>query len=92
MNKSIKEIADILDHAALNSQTTQQVSLSQAISLEESYEIQKVSLENRLARGEKLTGYKLGFTSKAKMEQMGVHDIIWGRLTDGMQYESGQAA
>lgn len=91
MNKSIKEIADTLDSAALNSQTTQQVSLNQTISLDDAYEIQKMSLENRYARGEKLTGYKLGFTSKAKMEQMGVHDIIWGRLTDGMQYESGQA-
>ena len=27
----------------------------------------------------------MGFTSKAKMEQMGVHDMIWGRLTDKMQ-------
>lgn len=90
MNKSIKEIADTLDNAALQSKTTQQVSLTQTITLEESYQIQKVSLENRFARGEKLTGYKLGFTSKAKMEQMGVHDIIWGRLTDAMQYQSGQ--
>lgn len=91
MNKSIKEIADTLDRAALNSNTTQQVSLGQTISLEDSYKIQQLSLDNRYARGEKLTGYKLGFTSKAKMEQMGVHDIIWGRLTDAMQYQSGQA-
>jgi 2-oxo-3-hexenedioate decarboxylase len=31
----------------------------------------------------------MGFTSKAKMEQMGVHDMIWGRLTDEMQYQNG---
>jgi 2-oxo-3-hexenedioate decarboxylase len=41
-----------------------------------------------LERGEKKVGFKLGFTSKAKMEQMGVHSIIWGRLTDQMKIVS----
>jgi 2-oxo-3-hexenedioate decarboxylase len=31
----------------------------------------------------------MGFTSRAKMVQMGVHDMIWGRLTDGMALEDG---
>jgi len=26
----------------------------------------------------------MGFTSEAKMQQMGVHDLIWGRLTSAM--------
>jgi len=38
-----------------------------------------------------LVGYKLGFTSKAKMEQMGVHEIIWGHLTNAMdQSQNGE--
>jgi 2-oxo-3-hexenedioate decarboxylase len=32
---------------------------------------------------------KLGFTSRAKMQQMGVADLIWGRLTDGMLIDEG---
>ena len=36
------------------------------------------------ARGEKQVGIKMGFTSRDKMVQMGVHDMIWGRLTDAM--------
>ncbi len=80
----LKEIAKILDNAALEATPTRQVSLDTPVSLEDAYTIQKHSIERRLNRGENLTGYKLGFTSKAKMEQMGVHELIWGRLTDQM--------
>jgi 2-oxo-3-hexenedioate decarboxylase len=31
----------------------------------------------------------MGFTSRAKMVQMGVHDLIWGRLTDAMAEREG---
>lgn len=33
----------------------------------------------------------MGFTSRAKMVQMGLSDVIWGRLTSGMQIEEGAA-
>ena len=79
MKRSIQEIGHILDQAAEAASVTKQISLSQAINLEEAYKIQEISIDRRLRRGEALTGYKLGFTSKAKMEQMGVHDLIWGR-------------
>jgi len=45
----------------------------------------------RYLRGEKSIGIKLGFTSKAKMEQMGVHDLIWGQLTSAMQHAAGSS-
>ena len=31
----------------------------------------------------------MGFTSRAKMVQMGIDDVIWGRLTSGIQVEEG---
>lgn len=85
MQQDLKNIATVLDQAAKTAKATQQVSQRQPISLDDAYAIQALSIQHRLDRGEKLTGYKLGFTSRAKMEQMGVHDIIWGRLTDQMQ-------
>ena len=91
MKRSIQEIGNILDQAAHSATVTQQISLSQQIDLKEAYEIQEISIDRRLERGESLTGYKLGFTSKAKMEQMGVHDLIWGRLTDNMHYKNGDS-
>ena len=31
----------------------------------------------------------MGLTSRAKMQQMGVSEVIWGRLTDAMRLEEG---
>lgn len=83
------KIAETLDQASFNAKATEQISNNQAINLEEAYAIQSISLGRRYIRGEQLLGLKLGFTSKAKMEQMGVHDMIWGRLTDKMFYKNG---
>lgn len=86
MKEYVQSIAKTLDIAAKEATAVPQVSLTQTIDLQDAYDIQEQSIHHRLTRGEKLLGYKLGFTSKAKMEQMGVHEIIWGRLTDKMQY------
>lgn len=88
MNKS--EIAKSLDRAAFNTKAIDQISNQFDFTEEEAYEIQKLAIEERLARGEKFVGLKLGFTSYAKMEQMGVHDMIWGRLTDSMWLKNGE--
>src|SRR6266704_1146648 len=42
---------------------------------------------------ERRAGDKPGFTSRAKMAQMGLGKVIWGRLTDAMVVaDGGQAA
>ena len=41
-------------------------------------------LRRRLARGESLVGVKLGLTSKAKQERMGVDTPLVAWLTDAM--------
>jgi 2-oxo-3-hexenedioate decarboxylase len=84
-----QELAIALDIAAKNAKAVAQISSSQAITLDDAYDIQAFSIAQRCERGEKLIGLKLGFTSKAKMEQMGVHDMIWGRLTSDMQFQNG---
>jgi len=81
---NLKNLAKIVDEAALNAKPVAQLSLENQFSEKEAYEIQAHSIARRKNRGEKIVGIKLGFTSKAKMEQMGVHDMIWGRLTDKM--------
>lgn len=85
---NIQDLAKTLDDAAKNAQPVAQISLKNTFSETEAYAIQAASLARRYERGEKLIGLKMGFTSKAKMEQMGVHDMIWGRLTDKMLYEN----
>lgn len=78
------EIALKLDEAARKCKPIAQLAATENITLEEAYNIQRLSINKRIERGEKTTGFKLGFTSRAKMEQMGVHDLIWGILTDKM--------
>ena len=83
--ESLTRIAQILDDAANHSKPVQQVSTEAQFDLGQAYQIQALSIDRRIRRGEQICGYKLGFTSKAKMEQMGVHELIWGRLTDAME-------
>jgi 2-oxo-3-hexenedioate decarboxylase len=54
------------------------------------YRIQAETLRRRLARGEQITGVKLGLTSKAKQERMGVSTPLVAWLTDAMVLEEGQ--
>lgn len=89
MKQLIKQLGKELDTAAKDSKIVAQLSNKHSISLSDAYSIQKESIDRRFARGEKLSGVKLGFTSKAKMKQMGVHDLIWGRLTDVMEIKNG---
>lgn len=83
------DLAKKLDQAAADATSIAQLSSTTQLSLDDAYKVQKISIEQRLNRGEKLVGYKMGFTSKAKMIQMGVDDLIWGRLTDAMMIQDG---
>jgi len=80
------KIAQLLDTAAVDAEAIEQISKTKPIDLDQAYAIQGLSIAMRYKRLENFVGVKLGFTSKAKMAQMGVDDLIWGRLTDRMQY------
>jgi 2-oxo-3-hexenedioate decarboxylase len=87
--KSIAEYAELLDEAARLGNEVPQFDTENKLSLEDAYAIQKASIDRRLNRGQRRVGVKMGFTSRAKMIQMGLSDVIWGRLTDAMQVEEG---
>jgi 2-oxo-3-hexenedioate decarboxylase len=80
-------IAERLDEAQRTAHATAQ--LADPLSLEDAYAVQQASLARRYARGERRVGIKMGFTSRAKMAQMGIDEMIWGRLTDAMIVEDG---
>jgi len=84
-----EEIITRLDDAARYAREVPQLDTDNKLSLPEAYEIQRASISRRLERGERRVGIKMGFTSRAKMIQMGLSDVIWGRLTDAMQLEEG---
>ena len=80
-------IAERLDDAARHARATAQ--LDEPLTLKDAYKVQAASLSRRYARGERRVGIKMGFTSRAKMAQMGIDEMIWGRLTDAMMIEDG---
>ena len=55
------------------------------LTVEDGYRIQAQGLTLRVKRAEKVIGLKMGLTSKAKREQMGLHSPVYGVLTDAMQ-------
>lgn len=89
MNIDTKQFAHRLDDAARYAESVDQLSVTAPLSLAQAYEIQRASIARRYERGEKPVGVKLGFTSRAKMQQMGVDALIWGLLTDAMLEEEG---
>ncbi|KOF55113.1 hypothetical protein AD428_02715 [Achromobacter sp. DMS1] len=83
----LNEIAAILDDAACSRQAIEQLGLQ--IGIANAYKAQALSIARRIARGERKVGVKMGLTSKAKMQQVNLKDVLWGRLTDGMLMENG---
>lgn len=60
-----------------------------AIAIDDAYAIQSASIDRRIARGDVIVGMKMGLTSRAKMEQVGVHEPIYGVLTATMIVNDG---
>jgi 2-keto-4-pentenoate hydratase len=59
--------------------------------LADAYRVQAAVTGARLAGGERLVGWKLGYTSAAMRRQMGVEEPNHGPLTDAMLLASGAA-
>ncbi|MGW4759136.1 2-keto-4-pentenoate hydratase [Streptomyces chartreusis] len=59
------------------------------LGIDDAYAIQAALVGRRESRGERVVGFKLGFTSRAKMAQMGISEVVVGRLTDRMRVADG---
>ncbi|WP_433378665.1 2-keto-4-pentenoate hydratase [Actinoplanes sp. CA-142083] len=79
------DYADALDDALTGVKELR----SGSFATDDPYAVQRDVVDRRLARGEKAVGIKLGLTSRAKMQQMGVDEVIWGWLTDAMRIADG---
>lgn len=55
------------------------------LTVNQAYEIQKLSINESLTGDNRFIGWKMGLTSKAKQQQVGVEEAIYGRLTSDME-------
>ena len=79
----IDELAAHLEAAAQSQRTvTKLTEWEPQLSLPDAYEVQWSLRKRRLALGRRVTGLKMGLTSRAKMKQMGVESPIYGFLLD----------
>lgn len=89
MTVDVDELAARLDKAVGSATAIPQLSAERSLTLEEAYAVQAAGVSLREARGDRVAGVKLGFTSKAKAEQMGVSDVIIGVIHEGMAVADG---
>ena len=87
MQKSDKAQA-FADHLAMAEQTGQGVEpltiLDPALTIEEAYAVQLVTIQRKVSEGQKIVGKKIGLTSLAMQKLLGVDQPDYGHLLDGM--------
>jgi 2-oxo-3-hexenedioate decarboxylase len=83
------DLAGILRGAAASGTAIGKLTDTYDLDLPGAYRVQRLNIDHRVAAGERIAGLKMGFTSKAKMAQMGLNDVIWGILTDAMAAGDG---
>ncbi|GAA0381257.1 4-oxalocrotonate decarboxylase [Acrocarpospora corrugata] len=85
----VEQLAGRLFEAAEAATAIPRIAAAAGLDPAAAYAVQEALVERRLTRGERLVGLKMGLTSRAKMAQVGVDEVIWGRLTDAMRFDDG---
>lgn len=85
----LRHLAELVDEAARTASPIAQLTHGVSLGVDDAYAVQALSIARRYARGERRVGMKMGLTSRAKMAQVGVSEMVWGRLTDAMRVEEG---
>ena len=89
---TIQALADHLEAAELKAHDVVKITDEHPeMDFADAYAIQYAIRANKLARGVKLSGLKMGLTSFAKMKQMGVDVPIYGFLADYFARPDGAA-
>ena len=80
--------AKALHQSARTQKPRDQFSTQHTYTLDDAYTVQHALIQERVQEGHTIIGVKMGFTSVAKMKQMGVEDMIIGQLTEDMRITS----
>ncbi|HEY8856544.1 MAG TPA: 2-oxo-3-hexenedioate decarboxylase [Rugosibacter sp.] len=88
----IAKLAEHLENCELEARDTLKITEEYPdMDFEDAYAIQEAIKQRKIARGNKISGFKAGLTSHAKMKQMGVTVPVFGFITDyGCIMEGGE--
>lgn len=88
----ITQLGDELYEALMARKTLAPLTSRHAeISIEDAYRIQQQMIARRLAKGARVVGKKIGVTSRAVMNMLGVGQPDFGYVLDDMIYSEGQS-
>ncbi|HSV45580.1 MAG TPA: hypothetical protein VLJ58_07295, partial [Ramlibacter sp.] len=89
--QTIQKAADALAQARSGRRPIPPISTSYGIAgLDAAYAVAECNIRAHLERGRRITGHKVGLTSKAVQQQLGVDQPDFGVLLDDMEYLNGQ--
>ena len=86
----INQASQLLWDSSTNKTTTPPVrSIITATDIDAAYAVQKINIQKRIDNGERVIGRKIGLTSYAVQEQLGVDQPDYGILFESMQIKNG---
>lgn len=86
----IRELGDELYNALRHREAVSPLTEREpSMTIEDAYYISQHLIERRIESGERVIGKKIGVTSKAVQNMLGVHQPDFGYLTDSMVYGDG---
>lgn len=89
-NKRIQLIADVLEKARQTAQPCLPISEQFSVTeISDAYAIQEFNTQRLLNQGQRLVGRKVGLTSAAVQQQLGVNQPDFGMLFASMEYQDG---
>ncbi|WP_156290619.1 2-keto-4-pentenoate hydratase [Oceanobacillus salinisoli] len=88
---NIKEAAQVLIEAEKTKQTIEPFTSSNDLTKDEAYQIQLDMIDYKKRNGAKVVGKKIGLTSKAMQDMLGVSIPDYGHLLDNMIYREETA-
>lgn len=84
-----EKLAQALKMAERNCVAIEQISMENTdIDVDDAYKIQLINIEKELADGKKITGKKIGLTSLAVQNMLGVNTPDFGHLLDSMEVQN----
>lgn len=89
-SKKTEELAFLLRNAEQKREGISPLSADTPdLTIDEAYKIQLINIREKLNQGQVITGKKIGLTSKAMQELLGVDQPDYGHLLNSMEYENG---
>ena len=78
---SLRAIADEFYRHQTTAKELEKLTLRyEGLTVDDAYEIQRLAMQQYMREGDPLIGWKMGLTSKAKQQSVGVDEAIFGHL------------